>query len=168
MTRVALISDTHAHVGDDVINHLKQHDEIWHAGDIGLLSTYEQLESLGLPIRAVYGNIDGHELRSFLPLDLSFFCEGVAVFMTHIGGYPKRYKPRVREILLEKKPKLYICGHSHILKVIYDNTMDVLHMNPGACGKHGFHAIRTMLSFEIDGSNIKNAKVIELGKRGVL
>ncbi len=168
MRKIALISDTHSYIGDDVVRHLKNHDEIWHAGDIGVLKTYEYLESLGKPIRAVYGNIDGYELRAFLPKDLSFRCEGVDVFMTHIGGYPKRYKSRVRDILLDKRPKLYICGHSHILKVIYDKSFDILHMNPGACGKHGFHAIRTMLSFEIESSDIKNAKVIELGKRGAI
>lgn len=166
MKKIALISDTHSLLKDDVVEHLKKHDEIWHAGDIGSMELVEQMESLGLPIRAVYGNIDDHQIRAVYPLNLSFECEGLKVFMTHIGGYPGRYVARVKEELLSDNYGLYICGHSHILKVIYDKKLEVLHMNPGACGTHGFHKFRTLLSFEIDKGKVQNAKVIELGLRG--
>ena len=144
---------------------MKQADEVWHAGDIGSTQVSDQIKALK-PLRAVYGNVDNKELRVEFPLDQSFNIDGIEVFMTHIGGYPGRYTARVREVLLQKKPDLYICGHSHILKVQRDTKLDLLHMNPGAAGKHGFHQIRTMLRFNIDAGELKDLEVIELGKRG--
>ena len=165
MKRIALISDNHSYSGNDIINQVKDVDEIWHAGDIGSLQSINQLRKLK-PFKAVYGNIDNHEIRAEFPLDLYFKCEGVSVFMTHIGGYPGRYNSRIKQILVEKSPDLYICGHSHICKVMYDKTMKVLHMNPGAYGFQGWHRIRTMLKFTCHHGKISNAQVIELGYRG--
>ena len=144
---------------------MKQADEVWHAGDIGSTQVSDQIKALK-PLRAVYGNVDNKELRAEFPLDQSFNADGIEVFMTHIGGYPGRYTARVREVLTQKKPDLYICGHSHILKVQRDTKLDLLHMNPGAAGKHGFHQVRTMLRFNIDAGELKDLEVIELGKRG--
>ena len=154
-------------VKDDVLEHLKDCDEIWHAGDFGGIKPVEQLESIA-PLKGVYGNIDDHVVRGACPLDLLFDCEGVKVFMTHIGGYPGRYTGRVREIISQKPPKLYICGHSHILKVMPDKRNNLLHINPGACGNHGFHKIKTIVRFELDAGNIQNLEVVELGLRGQL
>ncbi len=164
MTKILLLSDTHNHLDDRILAYAGQADEIWHAGDIGSLKVTDALGELK-PVRGVYGNIDGAEVRREFPLDNRFTCEGVAVWITHIGGYPGRYQKRVREALLKRSPKLFICGHSHILKVQYDKRFDLLHMNPGACGKVGFHKVRTMLRFAIDGAEIKDLEVIELGQR---
>jgi putative phosphoesterase len=150
---------------DRILSYGAQADEIWHAGDIGSLEVTDALKALK-PVRGVYGNIDGALVRREFPLDNRFACEGVDVWMTHIGGYPGRYQKRVREEMIRKAPKLFICGHSHILKVQYDKRFGLLHMNPGACGKVGFHAVRTMLRFVIDGAEIKDLEVVELGKRG--
>jgi putative phosphoesterase len=150
---------------DRILSYGAQADEIWHAGDIGALEVTDALKALK-PVRGVYGNIDGALVRREFPLDNRFACEGVDVWMTHIGGYPGRYQKRVREEMIRKAPKLFICGHSHILKVQYDKRFGLLHMNPGACGKVGFHAVRTMLRFVIDGAEIKDLEVVELGKRG--
>lgn len=139
-------------------------DEIWHAGDIGNLSVTDQLEALK-PVRGVHGNIDDHIIQKEFPENNRFMCEGVDVWITHIGGYPNRYNVKVREEIRSNPPKLFICGHSHILKVMHDKKLNLLHMNPGACGKHGFHQIRTMLRFSIDGDKISDLEVIELGKR---
>ena len=165
MTKILLLSDTHNHIDDRILDYAGQADEIWHAGDIGSLKVTDALRELK-PVRGVYGNIDGAEVHREFSLDNRFTCEGVAVWITHIGGYPGRYQKRVREAMLERSPKLFICGHSHILKVQYDKRFDLLHMNPGACGKVGFHQVRTMLRFAIDGVEIKDLEVIELGKRG--
>ena len=165
MTRILLLSDTHGLINDQILKYVKQADEVWHAGDIGSTQVSDQIKALK-PLRAVYGNVDNKELRAEFPLDQSFNADGIEVFMTHIGGYPGRYTARVREVLLQKKPDLYICGHSHILKVQRDTKLDLLHMNPGASGKHGFHQIRTMLRFNIDAGELKDLEVIELGKRG--
>jgi putative phosphoesterase len=148
-----------------ILTYAREADQIWHAGDIGDLSVTDALKDLK-PVRAVYGNIDGAQVRLEFPLDNRFDCEGVDVWITHIGGYPGRYQQRVREVMRENPPKLFICGHSHILKVQYDKKFDLLHMNPGACGKTGFHQVRTMLRFVIDGKEIKELEVVELGKRG--
>ncbi|MGB5314563.1 MAG: metallophosphoesterase family protein [Robiginitalea sp.] len=164
MTKILLLSDTHSHLDDRILAYAGQADEIWHAGDIGSLKVTDSLSELK-PVRGVYGNIDGAEVRREFPLDNRFACEGVAVWITHIGGYPGRYQKRVREAMLQRSPKLFICGHSHILKVQYDKRFDLLHMNPGACGKVGFHQVRTMLRFVIDGTDIKDLEVIELGTR---
>ncbi|WP_209404337.1 metallophosphoesterase [Pseudozobellia sp. WGM2] len=164
MKKILLLSDTHSHIDDAILKYARQADEVWHAGDIGNLLVTDTLKSLKT-VRAVYGNIDDHVIQKEFPLNDRFFCEGVEVLMTHIGGYPPKYNPRTRKMVEENPPKLFICGHSHILKVMMDKKNNVLHMNPGACGKHGFHQVRTMLRFAIDGENIKDLEVIELGKR---
>lgn len=164
MTKILLLSDTHSHLDDAILKYAKQADEIWHAGDIGDLSVTDKLSKLK-PVRAVFGNIDNHVIQKEFPLDNRFMCEGVDVLMTHIGGYPPKYNSRTRPEVQKNPPKLFICGHSHILKVMMDKKLGVLHMNPGACGKHGFHHVRTMLRFEIENEEIKNLEVIELGKR---
>ncbi|MDF0716001.1 metallophosphoesterase family protein [Muricauda sp. 334s03] len=164
MTKILLLSDTHGHMDKTILKYAAQADEIWHAGDIGSLSVTDQLEALN-PVRGVHGNIDDHVIQKEFPENNRFMCEGVDVWITHIGGYPNRYNIRVREEIRNNPPKLFICGHSHILKVMHDKKLGLLYMNPGACGKHGFHQIRTMLRFVIDGEKITDLEVIELGKR---
>src|SRR4051812_25584646 len=146
------------------MKHIQNADEVWHGGDIGPVGLCTDIEKLK-PLKAVYGNIDGNDVRITYPENLIFNCEGVKVLMTHIGGYPGKYPARVKQLLLEHKPKLFICGHSHILKVIYDKELQLLHINPGACGIHGFHKVKTVVRFEIDKKEIKNLAVIELGNR---
>ena len=163
MRKILLISDTHSCIDERVLKYVNQADEVWHAGDIGSIEVTDTIKKLK-PLRAVYGNIDGIEARGEFPEDLYFQCEGVTVFMTHIGGYPGRYVARVKQELLKHKPKIYICGHSHILKVQFDATLGVLHLNPGAAGISGFHQVRTMLRFVIDDAEIKNLEVIEFPK----
>lgn len=160
MQKILLLSDTHSHIDDDVLKYVKQADEVWHAGDIGDLSVTDAIKK-HKPLRAVYGNIDDSRIRAEFPLHNRFNCEGVDVWITHIGGYPPKYNGRVREDLMRNPPDLFICGHSHILKVIPDKKLNLLHMNPGAIGKHGFHKVRTMLRFIIDGKDIKNLEIIE-------
>ncbi|WP_121665651.1 metallophosphoesterase family protein [Mesonia aquimarina] len=164
MKKILLLSDTHSYIDDRILTYATKADEVWHAGDIGNLKITDKLAEVAR-VRAVYGNIDDEKIRKEFPLNNRFFCEEVDVLITHIGGYPKKYNARIREELKRNPPKLYICGHSHILKVMHDKQFDLLHMNPGACGKHGFHQVRTMLRFEIDKKEIKNLEVIELGKR---
>lgn len=164
MTRVLLLSDTHSFIDDQILKFVKQADEVWHAGDIGHLNVTDAIKALK-PLRAVYGNIDNAEIRAEFPLDNEFMAEGVTVFMTHIGGYPNNYDKRIRTKLQEDTPDIFISGHSHILKVMPDKKLKLLHMNPGAAGKHGFHKVRTLLRFEIEGKEIKNLEVIELQKR---
>ena len=147
-----------------ILKYARLADEIWHAGDIGSLKVTDALAALR-PLRGVYGNIDDHIIQKEFPLDNRFKCEEVDVYITHIGGYPPRYNPRTRLLIQQNPPKLFICGHSHILKVMWDKKLNVLHMNPGACGKHGFHHVRTMLRFSIDGPDIKDLEVVELRKR---
>ena len=160
MTKILLLSDTHSFIGDDILKYVKQADEVWHAGDIGDLKVTDAIKKLK-PLRAVYGNIDNAEARLEFPEHLKFRCEGVKVWITHIGGYPGRYAPAVRDQIKIHTPDLFICGHSHILKVINDKKLNLLHMNPGAAGTHGFHKVRTMLRFEITGEKIQNLEVIE-------
>ena len=164
MKKILLLSDTHSFVDEQILKFVKQADEVWHAGDIGNIDVIDTLKKLK-PVRAVFRNIDDHIIRSEFPLDLQFIIEDVPVWITHIGGYPNKYDVRIREELAKNPPKLFICGHSHILKVIYDKKLNLLHMNPGAAGKHGFHNIRTMLRFEINDGNISNLEIIELEKR---
>lgn len=159
--KILLLSDTHGFIDEKVLSYCKKTDEVWHAGDIGNLEVIHKIKEV-TRIRAVYGNIDDKDIRSEFPLDNRFTVEGVNVWMTHIGGYPYRYHPRVRELLALSPPKLFISGHSHILKVQYDKKLQLLHMNPGAVGKHGLHKVRTMLRFEIQNSDIKNLEVIEM------
>jgi len=160
MQKILLLSDTHSYIDDDVLKYVKQADEIWHAGDIGDLSVTDAIKK-HKPLRAVYGNIDDSRIRAEFPLHNRFNCEDINVWITHIGGYPPKYNGRVREKLIRNPPDLFICGHSHILKVIPDKKINLLHMNPGAIGKHGFHKVRTMLRFIIDGKDIKNLEIIE-------
>ena len=164
MTRVLLLSDTHSHIDDTILKYAAQADEVWHAGDIGDLQVTDTLKNIK-PLRAVYGNIDDDKARMEFPLHNRFRCEGVDVWMTHIGGYPGKYNPNIRPELTLNPPKLFICGHSHILKVIFDKKLNLLHMNPGAAGTHGFHQVRTMLRFVIDGDKIKDLEIVEIGKR---
>jgi len=161
MQKILLLSDTHGYIDDHILKHAAQADQIWHAGDIGNLAVTDALQQKA-PLKAVYGNIDDTAIRGEFPLNNRFFCEKVAVWITHIGGYPGRYAPAVREEIKTNPPRLFICGHSHILKVMPDKKLKLLHMNPGAIGKHGFHKVRTMLRFTIDGSKIDNLEVIEV------
>lgn len=162
---VSLISDTHSHIGDDVIKHCIDADEIWHGGDIGDMATADKIEAIGPRVRMVWGNIDDALLRSTYPMDQIFEVQGLKVYMTHIGGYPDRYYKRVRTVIDQERPGLYICGHSHILKVMPDRQRKLLHMNPGACGIKGFHKFRTILKFEILDGKVNNLRAIELGLR---
>lgn len=164
MTRIALLSDTHGFIDDQILRMIEPCDEVWHAGDIGKISVTDILKK-HKPLRAVWGNIDGTQARAEFPENNRFMCEGVDVWITHIGGYPQRYDVRVRDKIQRNPPKLFITGHSHILKVMYDKKLELLHMNPGAAGKHGFHKVRTMLRFAVDGNEIKDLEVVELGKR---
>ena len=164
MTRILLLSDTHGYVDERILDYASQADEVWHAGDIGNLFVTDELQRYAL-LRAVYGNIDGAEIRKEFPLNNRFTVEGLDVWMTHIGGYPGKYSPAVREELYAHPPKLFVCGHSHILKVMPDKKLNLLHMNPGACGIYGFHQVRTMLRFEIRSGKVENPEAIELGKR---
>ncbi len=165
MTRIGLMSDTHSFLDDKVYKYFEQCDEVWHAGDIGSIELADKMEAFK-PFRAVYGNIDNAKLRQRYPLDLRFECDGLDVWMTHIGGYPKRYSKRVREQMPLNPPQLFISGHSHILKVMPDNQFGLLHINPGACGNHGFHQMKTLVRFSIDAGEIMDLEVVELGKRG--
>lgn len=160
MKNILLLSDTHGTVDDLMIKYAREADEVWHAGDIGDLKVTEELGKVA-KLRAVYGNIDDHQIRAHFPLDLSFDILGTKVSMTHIGGYPDRYEPRVRQILANSSVDIFICGHSHILKVMPDKKNNLLHMNPGAIGRHGFHKKRTMLRFKVDKGGIKDLEVIE-------
>lgn len=164
MIKVGLLSDTHAYWDDKYAEYFKEVDEIWHAGDIGSERVVDMLEGIK-PLRAVYGNIDGQPIRLRFPKVNIFEVDGVKVMMTHIGGYPGRYAPEIRKELYEVKPSIFISGHSHILKVMFDSSLDCLHMNPGAAGKSGFHKVRTLLRFVIDNGKIGDLEVIELGNR---
>lgn len=164
MKKILLLSDTHSHIDDAIVKHLIWADEVWHAGDIGAINVTDTIKKYK-PLRAVYGNIDGTEARLEFPLHQRFFCEEVDVWITHIGGYPGKYNSDIRKEMQQNPPKLFICGHSHILKVQYDKDLQLLHMNPGACGKSGFHQVRTMLRFIIDEDKIKDLEIIELGKK---
>lgn len=165
MIRIGLLSDTHSYLDEHILDYLEACDEIWHAGDIGDPAVTDRLSELR-PLRAVYGNIDDAGLRRQFPLDQRFVCEGLDVWMTHIGGYPGRYERRVREGLQRNPPGLFISGHSHILKIMPDPKYDLLHVNPGACGHHGFHSMRTLVRFSIAAGRISDMQVVELGKRG--
>jgi len=164
MTRIGLISDTHGYLDDTIFEHFKDCNEIWHGGDFGDGGIVKRLQEKKM-LRGVYGNIDGTEIRAEFPEQLIFKCEEVKVLMRHIGGYPPRYNPETRKELLTHQPQLFISGHSHILKVMYDDKLQCLHMNPGAAGKQGWHKMRTIIRFVIDGKNMKDCEVIELGKK---
>jgi len=164
MTKILLLSDTHSYIDEAILKYVKQADEVWHAGDIGDLKVTDAIKALK-PLRAVYGNIDDAKARTEFPENNRFTCEEVEVWMTHIGGYPPKYNMRTRDLIKVNPPRIFICGHSHILKVIPDKRYNLIHMNPGAVGKHGFHKVRTMLRFTIDGKKIENLEVIEFPKR---
>jgi putative phosphoesterase len=164
MTRIGLISDTHNYLDESIFRHFAQCDEIWHAGDFGTIAIANKLSDFK-PLKGVYGNIDGYDIRGIYPEMLRWKCEAVDVLMRHIGGYPGKYMPPVKEQMKKLAPQLFISGHSHILKVIYDKQYDCLHMNPGAAGKEGWHRMRTAIRFTIDGKDIKDCEVIELGSR---
>lgn len=165
MTRIGLISDTHNYLDPAVFTHFDKCDEIWHAGDFGTAAEVADKLAAFKPLKGVYGNIDGQDIRLQYPEKLRWQCEGVDVMMVHIGGYPGHYTPAIRPELFANPPKLFITGHSHILKVIYDDKLQCLHMNPGAAGKSGWHKVRTLIRFVIDGANMRDCEVIELGKR---
>jgi putative phosphoesterase len=162
--KILLLSDTHSHIDDTILKYVALADEVWHAGDIGDLAVSDALKKIK-PLRAVYGNIDDSKARMEFPLHNRFMCEGVEVWITHIGGYPGKYNPAIKAEMASSSPKLFISGHSHILKVMFDKKYDLLHMNPGACGKSGFHQVRTMLRFVIEGDKIKDLEIIEIEKR---
>ena len=164
MQRIGLLSDTHAYFDSRFYEHFAEVDQIWHAGDIGSEEVLDLMEAFK-PVRAVWGNIDGAALRQRLPEIQRFVCEGVDVMITHIGGYPGHYDPRIKQQLYANPPKLFICGHSHILKVINDPSLKLLHINPGAAGKFGFHTVRTALRFSLDNGAIRDMEVIEIGVR---
>jgi putative phosphoesterase len=164
MTRIGLISDTHDYLDEAVFKHFEKCDEIWHAGDFGTDTISGALAAFK-PLKGVYGNIDGNDIRSVFPEILAWTCEDIKVLMIHIGGYPPKYNPVSKKLIQEQQPQLFISGHSHILKIIYDDQQHCLHMNPGAAGKHGWHKTRTLIRFEIDGKDMRNCEVIELGKR---
>ncbi|MBT8245261.1 metallophosphoesterase family protein [Winogradskyella sp.] len=160
MKKILLLSDTHSYIDNTILKYVKQADEVWHAGDIGNLKVTDSIKKIK-PLRAVYGNIDNNEARAEFPEHNRFMCEGVNVWITHIGGYPPYYNNRVRDDIKLNPPRLFICGHSHILKVMPDKKLNLIHMNPGAVGRHGFHKVRTMLRFTIDDNKIDNLEVIE-------
>lgn len=161
MKKILLLSDTHSYIDSQILKYVDQADEVWHAGDIGHLKVTDQIKKRK-PLVAVHGNIDDAKIRQEFPEHQRFLCEEVDVWITHIGGYPPKYNVRVKDEIKLNPPKLFICGHSHILKVIPDKKLGVLHMNPGAIGKHGFHTVRTMLRFTIEGSDIKDLEVVEM------
>jgi uncharacterized protein len=163
MVKIGLLSDTHGYLPESVYQHFANVSEIWHAGDIGTLAVADELEKFK-PLRAIVGNIDGANLKVRYPENLFFTIEQVPVFMTHIGGYPPKYNAHTLPFIKEHKPHLFISGHSHILKVMPDVAMNLLHINPGACGKQGWHKVSTLIRFDIDHDRIKNLEVIELGK----
>jgi len=164
MVKILLLSDTHSYLDERMLIYINQADEVWHAGDIGAATIIETIKKLK-PLRAVYGNIDSRALYNELPKVAYFKVENYWVLMTHIGGYPNRYAPGIKQLLIQNKPNLFISGHSHILRVMFDKNLKILHINPGAAGKEGFQAVRTMVRFEIHESEVKNLEVIELEKR---
>ena len=163
MKKIGLLSDTHGYWDERYVRHFESCDEIWHAGDIGSIEVADRLAAFR-PLRAVYGNIDGRELRLRFPQTLRFEVEGGQVLIKHIGGYPGHYDPSVRGSLLTRPPQLFISGHSHMLKVKYDKTLSMLHINPGAAGKQGFHRVRTLVRFVVDQGCFSDLEVIELGE----
>lgn len=167
MKKIGLLSDTHGYLDQKVFEYFEKCDEIWHAGDIGSVEVSDELSKFKT-LRAVFGNIDGQKIRNIHPEDQIFFCEEIKVLITHIGGYPGNYFPEAKNKIIEHKPDLFICGHSHILKVMRDQKYNLLHINPGAAGKSGFHKIKTMVRFEINGKRIENLEVIELGLRAAI
>ena len=166
MTRIGILSDTHGMLDDRILEHFANCDEIWHAGDWGSMTVVNRLREFK-PLRGVWGNIDGYDIRAIFPQHNRFTCEGVTVWLTHIGGYPGNYDQLVRPTIFQQPPKLFVCGHSHILKVVNDKKLNLLHINPGAAGKYGFHKVQTLIRIEIEGDKIQNLEVIELQPKDV-
>lgn len=164
MKRIGLISDTHGFFDENIVKYFANCDEIWHAGDFGTTEVIQSLEKIK-PLRGVYGNIDGQDIRSQFPEVTIFMCEDVKVMMKHIGGYPPKYNAESKKLIRAHQPQLFISGHSHILKIMYDEKLYCLHINPGAAGKQGWHQTRTLVRFAIAGKSITDCEVIELGKR---
>jgi uncharacterized protein len=164
LKKILLLSDTHSFLDEKILKYVRLADEVWHAGDIGNLTVTDEIKKLK-PLRAVFGNIDDDKARMEFPLNNRFWCEEVDVLITHIGGYPGKYNLAIRSELQSNPPKLFISGHSHILKVQFDKSLNLLHMNPGAAGISGFHQVRTMLRFVIDGTQIKDLEIIEMEKK---
>ena len=160
MKKILLLSDTHSFIDDQILRFVKQADEVWHAGDIGELKVVDEIKKV-TTLRAVHGNIDNSKIRAEYAENLRFKIEDMKIWITHIGGYPNKYNLRIRQEINSNPPDVFICGHSHILKVINDNKLNLLHINPGAIGKHGFHQVRTMIRFQIIKSKIQNLEVIE-------
>jgi len=165
MKQIGLLSDTHDYLDPAIFSHFESCDEIWHAGDFGSIALAHQLSSFRT-LRGVYGNIDGPDVRNLFAEQIRWTCEQTEVLMIHIGGYPPNYNPELKKQLSSHPPQLFICGHSHLLKIMYDEKLQCLHMNPGAAGHQGWHKIRTLIRFTINDKNISDCKVIELGKRG--
>lgn len=161
MKKIGLLSDTHGYLDESIFRHFKDCDEVWHAGDFGSIDVVNELKAFK-PFKGVFGNIDGKDIRIECPEHLRFDCEGVDVWMTHIGGYPGRYAAQVRNDITQDPPKLFICGHSHILKVQYDPKLSLLHLNPGAAGRQGWHKVRTLMRFDLNLGKIDNLEIIEL------
>jgi len=165
MKQIGILSDTHSYLDERIIKHLEDCDEIWHAGDIGNVDVTDRLGQLSGKLRAVYGNIDDGEVRKEFDLNEAFQVEGVNILMTHIAGRPGRYPPRVKEIVAQVKPKIFVCGHSHICLVQHNKEFDLIHINPGAAGKHGFHKKRTLVKLDVNDGKIENLRIVELGNR---
>lgn len=168
MKKIALLSDTHSYLDAAILDALAGSDEIWHAGDFGSMEVIEKLQAGGLPLRGVWGNIDAPEIRSLFPETALFEIAGLKVLMQHIGGYPGRYAPGIKAIIQKEKPGLFISGHSHTLKIIFDDALQCLHMNPGAAGLQGWHKQRTLIRFAIDKGVLKDCEVVELGGKGMI
>ena len=167
MTQIGLISDTHGYLDEKVFDHFNDCDEIWHAGDIGSVEIIHKLQAFK-PTRFVFGNIDSKEIQWLVPENQDFTIEGLNIWMTHIGGAPPNYNPLVKKTFKEKIPDIFICGHSHILRVIRDEKLNnMIYLNPGAAGKEGFHKVKTLLKFTLDNRKMSNLGVVELGKRGL-
>lgn len=165
MRKIGLMSDTHSFLDPKVFEYFKDCDEIWHAGDIGVIEVAERLAAFK-PFKAVYGNIDENTaVEHQYPLDLRFECEGLRVWITHIGGYPGKYTPRVKKQIVSNPPDLFITGHSHILKIMRDPLLDLIHINPGACGIEGWHKVKTLVRFGVENGKIHDLEVIEMGGR---
>ena len=166
MIRIGLISDTHGFLDENVFKHFVKCNEIWHAGDFGNIEVARQLaDKSSVVVKGVYGNVDGQDVRAEFPEQLLFDCEQVKVMIRHIGGYPPAYNPETKKQLVIHCPGLFITGHSHILRIMFDHNINCLYVNPGAAGKEGWHKMRTIVRFVIDGKEIKNCEVIELGKK---
>lgn len=164
MIRIGLLSDTHGFIDDKILSYLEPCDTIWHAGDIGFTAVIDKLESLNKKLFMVHGNIDGHEIRSMVPKELVFYAEDIKVVLTHIGGYPGKYTFDAKKLIEKNRPNIFVCGHSHILKIIKDSNYNLMHLNPGAIGKSGYHKVRTMIRFSIDGNQLKGMEIIEINR----